>query len=54
MWCVGIPLTYLAVKYYNFSLVEAYIVSLSEELIKVILVIRRVHKKHWLRNMIQA
>ena len=52
MWCVGIPLTYLAVKYYNFNLVEAYIVTLSEELIKVILVIQRVHKKRWLRNMI--
>ena len=52
MWCVGIPLTYIAVKYYNLNLVEAYIVTLSEELIKVILVIRRVHKKHWLRNMI--
>ncbi len=54
MWCVGIPLTYIAVKYYNFSLVEAYIVTLSEELLKVILVIQRVHKKHWLRNMIQT
>ena len=52
MWCVGIPLTYIAVKYYNLNLVEAYIATLSEELIKVILVIRRVHKKHWLRNMI--
>jgi putative MATE family efflux protein len=52
MWCVGIPLTYLAVKYYHFNLVEAYIVTLSEELIKVILVIRRVHKKHWLRNIL--
>ena len=52
MWCVGIPLTYCAVKYYDFNLVEAYIVTLSEELIKVILVIRRIHKKHWLRNML--
>ena len=52
MWCVGIPLTYIAVKFYNFNLVEAYIVTLSEELIKVILVIQRIHKKHWLRNML--
>ena len=52
MWCVGIPLTYIAVKYYHFTLVEAYIVMLSEELIKVLLVIHRVHKKHWLRNML--
>ena len=52
MWCVGIPLTYVAVTYYNFSSVEAYIVTLSEELIKVILVIHRVHKKHWLRNVL--
>ncbi|PKF60500.1 MATE family efflux transporter [Psychromonas sp. psych-6C06] len=52
MWCVGIPLTFIAVKYYHFSLVEAYIVMLSEELIKVLLVIHRVHKKHWLRNML--
>ncbi|PKG38990.1 MATE family efflux transporter [Psychromonas sp. Urea-02u-13] len=52
MWCVGIPLTFIAVKYYHFTLVEAYIVMLSEELIKVLLVIHRVHKKHWLRNML--
>lgn len=52
MWCVGIPLTFIAVKYYNFTLVEAYIVMLSEELIKVLLVIHRVHKKHWLKNML--
>lgn len=54
MWCVGIPLTFIAVKYYNFTLVEAYIVMLSEELIKVLLVIHRVHKKHWLRNMLNS
>jgi len=52
MWCVGIPLTYIAVKYYNFSLIEAYIVTLSEELLKIILVITRIHKKHWLKNML--
>lgn len=52
MWCVGIPLTFIAVKYYHFTLVEAYIVMLSEELIKVLLVIHRVHKKHWLKNML--
>jgi len=52
MWCVGIPLTFIAVKYYQFSLVEAYIVTLSEELIKVLLVIHRVHKKHWLKNVL--
>jgi len=54
MWCVGIPLTFIAVKYYHFTLVEAYIVMLSEELIKIILVIQRVHKKHWLRNMLNS
>jgi len=27
-------------------------VTLSEELIKVILVLHRVHKKHWLRNVL--
>jgi len=52
MWCIGIPLTFIAVKFYNFNLVEAYIVTLFEELIKVILVIHRVHKKHWLRNIL--
>ncbi|MEI6897468.1 MAG: MATE family efflux transporter [Psychromonas sp.] len=52
MWCVGIPLTFIAIKYYNFTLVEAYIVMLSEELIKVLMIIHRVHKKHWLKNMI--
>ena len=54
MWCVGIPLTFIAVKYYHFTLVEAYIVMLSEELIKVLLVIQRVHKKRWLRNMLNS
>lgn len=54
MWCVGIPLTFIAVKYYQFTLVEAYIVTLSEELIKVLLVLHRVHKKHWLKNVLHA
>lgn len=53
MWCVGIPLTYITVKYYDFSLVAAYIVTLSEELIKVLLVLQRIHKKHWLKNLIK-
>ena len=52
MWCVGIPLTFIAVKYYNFTLVEAYIIALSEELIKVLMVLHRVHKKHWLKNVL--
>ena len=52
MWCIGIPLTFIAVTYYNFTLVEAYIVALSEELIKVILVLHRDHKKHWLKNVL--
>ena len=52
MWCIGIPLTFMAVTYYNFTLVEAYIVALSEELIKVLLVLHRVHKKHWLKNVL--
>lgn len=52
MWFIGIPLAFIAVKFYHFSLVEAYIVTISEELIKVILVVHRIHKKHWLRNML--
>lgn len=52
MWGIGIPLTFIAVKFYQATLVEAYIVMLSEELIKVLLVLQRVHKKHWLRNML--
>jgi len=51
-WCIGIPLTFIAVKYYNFTLVEAYIIALSEELIKVLMVLHRVHKKHWLKNVL--
>jgi putative MATE family efflux protein len=54
MWGVGIPLTFIAVKYYHFTLVEAYIVMLSEEIIKVLLVIHRVHKKHWLKNILST
>jgi len=36
----------------NFTLVEAYIIALSEELIKVLMVLHRVHKKHWLKNVL--
>ncbi|HEY5714934.1 MAG TPA: MATE family efflux transporter [Psychromonas sp.] len=54
MWCIGIPLTFIAVKFYNFTLVEAYLVTLCEELIKIILVIQRVHKKHWLKNILPS
>lgn len=54
MWCVGIPLTYISIKYYNATLVEAYFVSLSEELVKIVLVIFRVRKKRWLKNIIAA
>lgn len=52
MWCVGIPLAYIAVNYYNVNLVTAYLITLTEELIKIVLVIQRIHKKRWLRNVL--
>ena len=52
MWCIGIPLTYISVKYYDFTLAQAYLVALSEEVIKMLLVIHRVRKKRWLKNIL--
>ena len=52
MWCVGIPLTYIAIKYYDVSLAVAYLATLSEELIKIVLVIFRVRRKFWLKNLL--
>lgn len=54
MWFVGIPLTFIAVKYYQCSLIEAYIIAFSEELIKVLFVLHRIHKKRWLKNVLPS
>ena len=53
MWCIGIPLTFIAIKYYDFTLSQAYLVALSEEMIKMVLVILRIRKNVWIKNILR-
>ncbi len=52
MWCIGIPLVYVAANVWGLPLYLVYMCAMSEEIIKVFLVIFRIHKKKWLRNLV--
>ncbi|MCE2593618.1 MATE family efflux transporter [Motilimonas cestriensis] len=52
MWCIGIPLTFVAATVWGWPLYLVYLCSLSEELVKAVLMIFRVHRKKWLKNLV--
>ena len=54
MWCIGLPLAWLAVSWLGWPLSWVAAVVLLEELSKVLMVHRRVQRRRWLRNLVAA
>jgi putative MATE family efflux protein len=52
MWCIGLPLAWLAVSWLGWPLSWVVAVVLLEELSKVLMVHRRVQRRRWLRNLV--
>lgn len=52
MWCIGLPLATLAVVLLGWSLPAVVAVVLLEEVSKAILVLQRIGRRRWLRNLI--
>ena len=52
MWCIGLPLAWVAVSLLGWSLSWVVVVVLLEELSKVFLVQRRIRQRHWLKNLV--
>ncbi|RJG51267.1 MATE family efflux transporter [Motilimonas pumila] len=52
MWCIGIPLAFVAATVWGWPLYLVYLCSLSEEIVKAFMVIFRVHRKKWLKNLV--
>ena len=52
MWCIGLPLAWVAVSLLGWHLSWVVAVVLLEELAKVLLVQRRIRQRHWLRNLV--
>ena len=52
MWCIGLPLAWVAVSLLGWHLSWVVAVVLLEELAKVLLVQRRIRQRRWLRNLV--
>ncbi|MFO6422836.1 MATE family efflux transporter [Motilimonas sp. KMU-193] len=52
MWCIGIPLAFVAATVWGWPLYLVYLCSLSEEIVKAVMVVFRVHRKLWLKNLV--
>lgn len=52
MWCIGLPLAWVAVSLLGWPLSWVVAVVLLEELSKVLLVQRRIRQRRWLRNLV--
>lgn len=53
MWCIGLPLAWVAVSSLGWPL--SWVVAvLLEELCKVPLVQRRIRQRHWLKNLVMG
>ncbi len=52
MWCIGIPLAWVAVTLLGWPLSWVVAVVLLEELSKVLLVQRRIRQRCWLKNLV--
>lgn len=52
MWCIGIPLAFVAATFWGWPLYLVYLCSLSEEIVKAVMVLLRVHRKRWLKNLV--
>ena len=51
MWCVALPLTFLAAFYWQFAFVYVLLISYSEDLIKAFMFGIRVKNKRWMNNL---
>ncbi|MNC42098.1 MatE [compost metagenome] len=54
MWCIGLPLAWVAVSLLGWPLSWVVAVVLLEELCKVLLVQRRIRQRHWLKNLVMG
>ncbi|HGY5295976.1 TPA: MATE family efflux transporter [Aeromonas salmonicida] len=54
MWCIGLPLAWVAVSLLGWPLSWVVAVVLLEELCKVFLVLHRIRQRHWLRNLVMG
>ncbi|MGB0360186.1 MAG: MATE family efflux transporter, partial [Endozoicomonas sp.] len=52
MWAIGIPLTWMAINEWNLPLYLVFICALMEECTKAILVLYRIIKAYWLKNLV--
>lgn len=52
MWCIGLPLAWVAVSWLGWPLTWVAAVVLLEEVSKMWLVQRRVRRRRWLRNLV--
>ncbi|GHB67351.1 MATE family efflux transporter [Psychrosphaera saromensis] len=51
MWCVALPLTFLAAFYWQLAFVYVLLISYSEDLIKAFMFGIRVKNKRWMKNL---
>lgn len=51
-WAVGVPLTVVAAFVFNAPLFIVYLCSLSEEMLKALFALRRVHQNKWIRSLL--
>lgn len=54
MWCIGLPLAWVAVSLLDWPLSWVVAVVLLEELSKVLLVQHRIRQRRWLRNLVMG
>lgn len=54
LWCIGIPLTYIAGFVLHQPLHYVVGISVVEELVKLVIITRRYHSKSWIKNVIEV
>ena len=52
LWFIAIPLTYFSGLYLGFPVVFVYLLSCSDEIIKIFLCIWRLKSKKWINNLV--
>ncbi len=53
-WCVGLPLTWLGAVVWNLPLYLVFLCSVSEEIVKMVMVVWRIRSRRWLRNLVSS
>lgn len=52
MWLIGVPICYLGAFYLNLKVEEVFLIVTLEEIIKMVLSLRRYKSKKWIRNLV--